>query len=62
MKKYLLSLTENVSNQVVTDLDCFGVKILWVSEYVPFVLEVETNKSKEELESFFLIDGIDEVK
>jgi hypothetical protein len=60
MKSYIVNLTECVSDQVITDLDCFGVKIVWASQFVDGLIAIETDKSKEELEEFFLIDTVTE--
>jgi hypothetical protein len=60
IKRYIVSLTENVSDQVLTDFDCFGAKIIWASEILPHLVAIETDKSKEELERFFLVESADE--
>ena len=60
MKRYLASLNENVSNQVLTDLDAIDVRVVWVSEALPHIVSIETNTSLEELKNFFLIESIQE--
>ena len=56
MNNFLIELTENISDQVITDLDCFGVTITWANKWLPHLIIGETNKTKEELEDFFLIE------
>lgn len=60
MNKYLVQLTECVSDQVLTDLDAFDVKIFWASEYLQGFVAVETEKTKEELENHFLFEHVQE--
>jgi hypothetical protein len=60
IKRYIVSLTENVSDQVLTDFDYFGAKIIWASKLMPNLVGIETDKTKEELEQFFLVESADE--
>lgn len=60
MKTFICNLTENVTDQVLTDFDSFGAKITWVSKALPNLVFVETDKTKEELEQFFLIEHASE--
>lgn len=60
IKRFIVTLTELVSDQVLTDFDYFGVKLIWVSKAIPYLATIETDKTKEELEEHFLIDTADE--
>lgn len=62
MKRYILSLNENISDQVIEDFDNFGAKIIWVSDLMPNLLVIETNKKIEEIRGFFLVESADEEK
>lgn len=60
MKRFLVNLTECVSDQVLTDLDAFGVKVVYSSQLLQGFVIVETDKTKETLENFFLIESAQE--
>lgn len=60
IKEYIIGLTEKCSDQVQTDLEAYGMKITWVSKILPSIIAVETNKSKEELEQFYLVETVEE--
>jgi hypothetical protein len=60
LKRYIVNLTECLTDQALTDLDCFGVKVVWASSFIEGLIAIETDKTKEELEGFFLIETANE--
>jgi len=60
MRSYILNLTENYSNKVKSHFDDFGVNVTWNSKFYEKLISIETNKTKEELENFFLVESVKE--
>lgn len=58
IKEYVLGLTENLSEQVLTDLREIDVEVFGASQALPHIVYARTNKTREELLEFWLIDRV----
>jgi hypothetical protein len=61
MNEYIVTLKEWYSNQVFHDLKDFGVEVIWVSQALPHIIAVKTNKTDKELEKLCFVEEVNKV-
>lgn len=59
MKTYLVKLKETYAD-ISFDLECNGLDVTWFSHTINNLVAIQTDKSKEELEKFSLIESVSE--
>lgn len=58
MNQYILGLTENCSEQALSELRAIDVEVFGASEALPHIVYIKSNKTKEELMEFWLIESV----
>jgi hypothetical protein len=58
MNEYIVTLKEWYSNQVFHDLKDFGVEVIWVSQALPHIIAVRTNKTIEEIQKLYYVEDV----
>ncbi|MBU8716552.1 hypothetical protein D0819_06265 [Bacillus subtilis] len=58
MNQYIIGLTENCSEQALSELRAIDVEVFGSSEALPHIVYVRSIKSKEELMEFWLIESV----
>jgi hypothetical protein len=61
MNEYIVTLKEWYSNQVYHDLKDFDVEVIWVSQALPHIIAVKTNRTEKDLEGLCFIEEVSKV-
>lgn len=59
MKTYLIKLKEPYAD-ISFDLECNGFDVIWSSHTIHNLVAIQTDKAKEEIEKFSLIESANE--
>lgn len=60
MKCYFLDLTKNFNDEIEFKLKEFGAKIIWVSNIMPKLIAIDTDKSVKEIKELNFVEDAEE--